>query len=122
VPTLQSSSQAFHIRQYRRFPVNCLLYFSSDELYGTGTIWNLSLGGWRVDSDVEVSTGTTLTLCVMLPDNKEALLVDQAAVCWSRGHEFGLVIREMKDQDRVRLRDFIAERIVTPRGATYRVG
>lgn len=101
--------QTFHMREYRRFPVNCLLYFSSDHLYGTGTVWNLSLGGWRVDSDVTVATGTTLTLFVMLPDNKEAVLVDQATVCWSRGHEFGLVIREMKQQDRVRLGNFIAE-------------
>jgi hypothetical protein len=99
----------FHIREYRRFPVNCLLYFSSDQLYGTGTVWNLSLGGWRVDSEVKVPAGITLTLFVMLPDEKEALLVDQAVVCWSRGHEFGLVIGEMKDQDRVRLRDFITE-------------
>jgi hypothetical protein len=53
--------------------------------------------------------GTALTLFVMLPDNQEALLVDQATVCWSRGHEFGLVIRRINDQDRVRLRDFIAE-------------
>jgi hypothetical protein len=44
----------------------------------------------------------------MLPDEKQTL-VDQAVVCWRRGHEFGLVIREMKEQDRVRLKDFIAE-------------
>jgi hypothetical protein len=99
----------FRVREYRRFPVNCLLYFSSDQLYGTGTVWNLSLGGWRVDSEVKVATGTTLTLCVMLPDSKQAVLVDQAIVCWSRGHEFGLAIHEMKDQDRVRLRNFVVE-------------
>ena len=109
MPTLQSSNRTFHIREYRRFPVNCLLYFTSDTLNGTGTVWNFSLGGWRVDSEVRVIAGTRLTLFVMLPDDKEALLVDQAVVCWSRGHEFGLVIREMKNQDRVRLRYFIAE-------------
>lgn len=105
------STQTFHLREYRRFPVNCLLYFSSDQLYGTGTVWNLSLGGWRVDSEVAVATGTTLTLFVMLPDNKQAVVVDEATVCWSRGHEFGLAIREMQDQDASRLKDFIAELI-----------
>ena len=107
--TLQSSNRTFHIREYRRFPVNCLLYFTSDTLNGTGTVWNISLGGWRVDCEVTVPAGTTLTLFVLLPDDKETLLVDQAVVSWSRGLEFGLVIREMKDQDRIRLRNFIAE-------------
>jgi hypothetical protein len=106
---LPAYRHSFHVREYRRFPVNCLLYFSSDELNGTGTVWNLSLGGWRVDSDVKVPMGTVLTLFVMLPDIKQALLIDQATVCWSRGHEFGLAIRRINDQDRVRLRDFIAE-------------
>ena len=106
---LPAYRQTFHLREYSRFPVNCLLYFSSDRVNGTGTVWNLSLGGWRVDSDLKVSTGTALTLFVMLPDNKQAVVVDQAVVCWSRGHEFGLVIRRIKDQDMVRLRDFIAD-------------
>jgi hypothetical protein len=94
---------------YRRFPVQCLLYFSGDALYGTGSLWNISLNGCRVDSDVKVPVGITLTLVVMLPDEKAGLRVDQAIVCWSRGHEFGLVIREMNEQDWVRLRHFIAE-------------
>jgi hypothetical protein len=73
------------------------------------TVWSISFGGWRIDSEVNVPAGTTLTLFAMLPDEKQTLLVDQAVVCWSRGHEFGLVIREMEEQDRVRLKDFIAE-------------
>jgi hypothetical protein len=111
---LSAHRPTFHVREYRRFPVNCLLYFSSDQLYGTGTVWNLSLGGWRVDSDVEVATGTTLTLFVMLPDSKQALLVDQAVVCWSRGHEFGLAVHQIKPEDAARLQDFIIARIASP--------
>ena len=45
----------------------------------------------------------------MLPELPRRMIVEQAIVRWSRGHEFGLVIHAMKDQDRVRLRDFIAE-------------
>jgi hypothetical protein len=106
---LPAYRQTFHPRVYRRFLVQCLLYFSGNALYGTGSLWNISLDGCRVDSDVNVAAGITLTLFVMLPDEKEGLRVDQALVCSSRGHEFGLVIREMNDQDWVRLWHFIAE-------------
>ena len=62
---LPAYRQTFYVREYRRFPVNCLLYFSNDQVHGTGTVWNLSLGGWRIDSDVEVATGNMLTLFVI---------------------------------------------------------
>ena len=94
-----------------------LLYFSNNQVYGTGTVWNLSLGGWRVDSDMCVEDDTILTLFVMLPDGEQAIVIDQAVVCWSRGHEFGLAIRKITPQDAARLKDFIAARVSSPRSA-----
>ena len=84
------------------------MYFSSDQLYGTGTVWNVSIGGWRVDSDMTVEPGTALTLYIMLPDTKQAILVDKALVSWSRGKEFGLMTDTMKAPDASRLRDFVS--------------
>ena len=72
-------------------------------------MWNLSLGGLRVDSDLWVACGRMLKLFIMPPECEHAIVVDHAIVCWSRGHEFGIAIREMKDQDASRLKDFIAE-------------
>lgn len=111
MPALPVHRYSFHVREYHRIPVQCLLYFSSDQVYGTGTVWNLSLGGWRVDSDTPVKRGTTLTLFVMLPDNKHAVLVDEATVCWSRGHEFGLAIHKIQSKDGARLKDFITAHV-----------
>lgn len=34
-------------------------------------------------------------LFATLPDDKQAVLVDQAKVCWSHGHEFGLAIQKI---------------------------
>jgi hypothetical protein len=108
---LPAHRPTFHVREFRRFPVNCSLYFSSDEVYGKGTVWNLSLGGWRVDSEVKVPPGTTLTLFVMLPDSQQAVLVDEAVVCWRRRHDFGLAIRKISPDDAARLRGFVAEQL-----------
>jgi PilZ domain len=109
--SLPTSPKTFHVREFRRFPVNCLLYFSSDEVYGKGTVWNVSLGGWRADSEVAVAIGTTLTLFIMLPDTRQAVLVDEAVVCWRRGYDFGLAIRKITPNDATRLRDFVAEHV-----------
>ena len=54
------------------------MYFSSDQLYGTGTVWNVSIGGWRVDSDMAVDPGTALTLYIMLHSYLDATQSDFA--------------------------------------------
>jgi hypothetical protein len=112
------SPTSFQVRTYRRVHIHGLLYFSNDQIYGTGTVWNLSLGGWRVDSDVCLKHDTMLTLFVMLPDSEQAIVIDQAVVCWSRGHEFGLAIRKIQCQDAARLKNFVAARILFPPSAS----
>ena len=111
MPTVRRVSPTFHIREYHRFPVNCLMYFSTGDVYGPGTVWNVSLGGWRVDREVPLERGTMLKVYVMLPDCEETIVVDQAMVSWSRGHEFGLSIRHIQPHDAAYLRAFITARV-----------
>jgi hypothetical protein len=54
-----------------------------------------------------VKPGASVTLFATLPDHKEAVLVDQAKVCWSRGHDFGLAIQKIAPADAERLKAFI---------------
>ena len=103
--------KGFHIRAFRRVSVHCLMYFSAGDVYGTGTVWNLSLGGWRGDSDRRLEPGMVLTLFVMLPDSDHTIVVDEAMVSWSRGHEFGLAIRHIQPQDAARLKRWITARV-----------
>lgn len=100
--------QSFHLRTYRRVPVHCEVYFSNDETVGTGTIWNLSRTGGRVDATVSVKRGAILTLFIVLPDSVQTVLVDRAEICWSRGHEFGLKVLSIKPEDDARLKHFVA--------------
>ena len=104
-PRLQ---QRFHLREYRRFPMPCLVHFSTETFTGTGTLWNLSRGGWRMDSEIPLPCGTVLRLLVMLPEMKHGLVVEQATVCWSRGgHEVGLATQTIDELEAARLQDFI---------------
>ena len=91
-------STTFQVRPYRRFPVQCLVYFSTGTVTGTGTIWNLSLGGSWMDSDICLACGMVLKLFVMLPELQHGIVVDRATVCWCRGHEV---------QEAARLQNFI---------------
>ena len=100
-----------HVRACDRLPVTARMYFSGDQGTGTGTVRDLSIRGWRVRSTgTHVKPGEDVTFFATLPDRQQAVLVDHARVCWSRGDEFGLVIGKMARQDAERLKGFIAAR------------
>jgi hypothetical protein len=107
---LRSTSKVgtrFHVRSFRRFPVQCSVYYSSDEFQGTGIAWNLSLNGWRVDGTHPVEKGMVVTLCVFLPGQHPTVFIDRAVVRWSRGQEFGIEVNSIKADERARLEQFV---------------
>jgi hypothetical protein len=105
--TTTQGRPTFHLREYRRFPIQCIAYFTTDTGTGTGAIWNCSRGGVRLDSETPLAYGTVLKLFLMLPEVQHGIVVKEAVVCWSRGHEVGLAIRGIDPQEADRLQDFI---------------
>ena len=97
----------FQLRSFRRFPVQCSVYYSSDALQGTGVAWHLSLNAWRIDGTHPVEPGTVVTLCVFLPDQHPTVFIDRAVVRWSRGQEFGIEVNEIKADEHARLEQFV---------------
>ncbi|MGH7258884.1 MAG: PilZ domain-containing protein [Nitrospiraceae bacterium] len=100
-------STRFQIRSFRRFAIQCPIYYSNDKFHGKGTAWNLSLNGWRVDGTHPVEPGMAFTLCIFLPGRVRTVFVDRAAVRWSRGHEFGIELVTKKNEQQVVLKDFV---------------
>jgi len=45
-------SMSFSIRPYRRFPLCCPVTYHAGLHEGHGTVWNLSLTGWRLSGDL----------------------------------------------------------------------
>jgi PilZ domain-containing protein len=80
---------AFMIRPDRRFPVQCFVKYRIGSFTGTGTVWNLSLSGWRLSGDLPMCRGEILSLNVTLP-NEQRIKIQEAIVRWSRGEEFGI--------------------------------
>jgi hypothetical protein len=100
-------STTFHIRSFRRFPVQCPVYYSSEHGFGSGTVWNLSMKGWRADGTLLVTPGMVLRLCVLLPNEAPTVFVDGATVRWSRGQEFGLEISAIQEKEAGHLKRFV---------------
>ena len=80
---------AFSIRPCRRSPTHCSVTYHGGPFQGEGTVWNLSLNGWKLSGDVPLRVGQTCSLTVNLP-NQESIFVAAAIVRWVRGQEYGL--------------------------------
>jgi hypothetical protein len=96
----------FSIRPYRCSPVQCSVTYHAGPFQGQGTVWNLSLNGWKLSGDVPLRVGQTCSLTVNLP-NQESIFVAAAIVRWVRGQEYGLETLVVEKQTRSRLEHLI---------------
>ena len=94
----------FSIRPFRRFSICCPVTYHVGLHEGHGTIWNLSVNGWRLSGDVPLRVGQTCPLTVHFP-NQLSLFVAGAIVRWVRGQEYGLetLVADKQAQRRVEL-------------------
>ncbi|MFQ5992618.1 MAG: PilZ domain-containing protein [Nitrospiraceae bacterium] len=95
------------LRQNPRFPLLCPISFAGDNITGTGTVMNVSLGGWKIVGNQDVPQGAYLEMRVGLPDNDPPMKVELAVVRWSKGREFGAEYLRMDADQKKRLRQFV---------------
>ena len=100
----------FSNRPFRRSPVQCSVTYHVGPFQGQGTVWNLSLNGWKLSGDLPLRVGQTCALTVNLP-NQESIDVAAAIVRWARGQEFGLETLVVEKQTRSRL-EHVLKRLV----------
>lgn len=96
----------FSIRPYKRFPMHCSATYNAGHFEGHGTIWNLSMNGWRLSGDLPMAAGETLTLMVILP-NKQCIQIFLAVVRWSRGQEFAVETLMVEPYTQARLQHYV---------------
>jgi hypothetical protein len=96
----------FTFRPYRRFPVHCSVTYNAGPFQGQGTVWNLSLYGWKLSGDVPLRVDQMCSLTVNLP-NQESIFVAAAIVRWVSGQEYGLETLAVEKQTHSRLEHFI---------------
>ena len=109
----------FQIRTFHRLPVQCPVYFHHGQVQGTGSLWNLSLDGCRIDGNVPLRRGTVVELLMLLPGSHGAVLVKEAAVCWTRGRECGLRLVTVQPREAAHLECYVAGQISESAYAQY---
>ena len=99
-------SQLGTVRPFRRSPVQCSVTYHVGPFQGQGTVWNLSLNGWKLSGDLPLRVGETCSLTVNLP-NQESIFVATAIVRWVRGPEYGMETLVVEKQTQSRLEHLI---------------
>ena len=66
------------------------------DVRGTGTVRNLSSDGCKIEADVQTRDTHLLVLRLSLPDETLPVVIDVAAVRWSKRLTFGVQFLSMK--------------------------
>jgi hypothetical protein len=80
---------SFTIRPFRRFPVCCPVTYHAGLTEGLGTVWNISLNGWRMSGDLSLRIGQSFPMTVTLP-NQERVFVAAGIVRWVKDIDYGV--------------------------------
>ena len=101
---------AFTSRPYRRFPVQRSVTYNAGPVQGRGTVWNLSMTGWRLSGDLPLRVGEVCSLTVTLPPY-QLVYVAAAIVRWRRGEKYGVETLVMDEESRDELEDYLDQQV-----------
>ena len=91
------------LRRGRRVPLQLSVSFASDEVTGTGVLYNLSKEGCAVESDTHMPMNSYVQLEVQVSPDESPVLIEFAAVRWSTRSEFGAEFLTLSEESKKRL-------------------
>jgi PilZ domain len=95
------------IRKSRRVNLKCQLGFSSGEIEGEATVTNISTGGCRAESDINLAEGLEFQVLVQLPEHPSPVKIERASVRWVTSTAFGLSFMLFLPSERARLKTYL---------------
>jgi hypothetical protein len=101
----------FLIRPSRRFPVCCPVTYHCGNFEAHGTVWNVSLTGWRFSGNLPLLLGDICSLTVNLP-SESPIYVFAAMVWWvQRNEEYGVETLVMDEESQEDLERYICQHV-----------
>ena len=94
------------VRRSKRVDLKCDLGFSSDEIEGEAHVMNLSTGGCRAESEINVAEGLQFVVLLHLP-GQVPLKIERASVRWVKGNVFGLSFILFLPSERAKLQKYL---------------
>ena len=95
-------------RLHPRFTAQFRSTFSGGQREGVGKTLDLSDGGCRIESDAPVVAEAAFECRIYAPGLSWPLRIEEAQVRWVKGNVFGLEFTVMQPDERVKLRQVIA--------------
>ena len=96
------------LRRHQRFPAHFQGMLSGlKRVEWVGTIVNLSTAGCLVEAENQVYSGMHVTLRLDVPGETSPILIERAAVRWSRGREVGVGFITVAPPHQKRLDQFL---------------
>ncbi len=95
------------IRKSRRVNLQCQLGFSSGEMEGEARVTNISTGGCRAESDINLAEGLEFQVLLQLPGQSSPVKIERAAVRWVTGDAFGMSFILFLPSERARLKSYL---------------
>lgn len=96
-------------RRERRVHVQYPISFEGNQGVGQGRLFNLSAGGAGIEAGTSVQIGTTITLRVYVPTQKEPIQVSRANVTWVTGQDFGVEFHNMAPTEKELLEKLLTD-------------
>lgn len=78
------------------------------DVRGAGTVKNLSSDGCKIEADVQTRDTQLLVLRLSLPHEAFPVIIDVAAVRWSKSLTFGVQFLSVKSAEQQRLDRYLA--------------
>jgi PilZ domain. len=94
------------VRKSRRVDLRCQLGFSSEEIEGDAHVTNISTGGCRAESEINVAEGLQFVVLLHLP-GQTPLKIERASVRWVKGNSFGLSFILFLPSERAKLQTYL---------------
>jgi len=94
------------VRKSRRVDLRCELGFSSEEIEGDAHVTNISTGGCRAESEINVAEGLQFLVVLHLP-GQSPLKIERASVRWVKGNSFGLSFILFLPSERAKLQHYL---------------
>jgi PilZ domain len=96
------------LRKGRRLPFQLAVSFSSDEVTGTGIIYNLSKEGCAIESEIHMPMNSYLQMEVQMSPDESPAFIEFAAVRWSTRTEFGAEFLTFRNDSKKRIVKYLA--------------
>ncbi|HEX9154398.1 MAG TPA: PilZ domain-containing protein [Nitrospira sp.] len=95
------------VRKLRRVDLQCQLGFFSGEMEGDAHVTNISAGGCRAESEINLAEGLEFQVLLQLPGESSPVKIERAAVRWITGNVFGMSFILFLPSERARLKAYL---------------